>query len=240
MGLAKAMAVIGTLSVLALPGCDSTQSKNARAELKAKRELGARKPLRVTRANPAVTVTGVTAVRGGKRGAIVVDLRSSAAEPLTDVPILVGVRTPDGRREPLNVKGGGWFAKHVPAIAAGGRTTWVFARRRGIPAGKPFAKVGTLRAAPLSRATSLPQIDAEPEGGTRGAKARVRVDNASDVPQYGLQVYAVVRAGGRYVAAGRTELEHLGTGQRATAQVALAGRPGRRAPTVIATPTMFD
>lgn len=238
MGSVKAMALIGALSLLTFAGCDSTQDKNTRAELRAKRELGGRKALSVTRAHRAVKVTGVALVRGKRSSAIVVDLRSRASEPLTDLPILVGVRGADGRRELLNAKGRfGWFQKHLPAIAANGRATWVF-ERKGSFAGTPFAKVGP--ASKLGGASTLPRIDADTDGRARRSKARVDVDNVSDIPQYGLQVYAVVRAHGRYVAAGTTELEHLGTGQRVTAVVPLAGQPGRRTPKVHAIPTMFD
>ena len=65
------------------------------------------------------------------------------------------------------------------------------------------------------------------------------VRNASDVPQYGLPVYAVVRRGGRYVAAGAATVDDLGS--RGSARVALSLIGDRRggAITYEALPTIF-
>jgi len=228
---------LGALAVVALGGlaaCDSTQSKNERAKLSAARELASRKPQRVVRRNPAVDVVRVAAVRGrGRAGAVVVELRSRARTPLTDVPIAVGVRA-GGRRLVVNARRGlDWFQTHVPAIPAGGAATWVFSGR--VPLGRPFAVVGVPGGAVRSSAASLPAIAASAAPGQR-----VVVENDSDVPQYGLQVYALASAGGRYLAAGKAALEHLGTGGRQTVRVPLTGsaRGGRLR--VYAIPTNFE
>jgi hypothetical protein len=230
-------AAVLTLALAGLAACDSTQSKNERAKLGATRELASRRPQRVTSRNPEVEVTNVSLVRGRRSFAIVVDLHSSASKPLTDVPIAVGIRTRGGRRVPLNARRGlDWFQTHVPAVPAGGETTWVFAgRRRAKPGERPFALVGAPASPPISSATSLPRIEASPAGG-----GRVLVENGSDVPQYDLQVYALVSSGRRYLAAGKTSIGHLGTGQRKTAGVRLTGSPGERRPRVHAIPTIFD
>lgn len=248
-------AVVGAGALLlgagTIAGCDSTQEKNERAKLTATRELASRKPLRLGRVNPDVRVTKVSVVRGKRAASYVVDLRSTASETQTDVPILVGVRTRDGRVERLNSKGYlGWFQTHAPAIPAGGRVTWVF-RSSHVPApgDRPFAKVG-LPAQPLiSSADSLPPIKAvllEGGGNERkaGKKPRnttpVSVENVSDVPQYGLQVYALARVGGRYVAAGKVAIEHLGTGQRVDTEIPLAGSAQKHRVRVHTIPTIFE
>lgn len=242
-GSARTMAGTGLIALLALggfAGCDSTQNKNERAKLRATRELASRELQRAGRPNPDVHVTRVTRVRGKRSTAIVVDLRSSADEPLTDVPITVGVRTSGGRRLPINArKNLDWFQTHVPAIAAGGNATWVFERTRPVPAGRPFARVGVPDSPSISHSSSLPQIEAT-AAGESGRAARVLVSNSSDVPQYGLQVYALVSRGGRYVAAGKTEIAHLGTGQRTTARVPLIGSARTRPARVHAVPTTFQ
>lgn len=79
-----------------------------------------------------------------------------------------------------------------------------------------------------------------PKHGTAPDRIRVALDNRSDVPQYGLQLYAVVRDGRRVVAAGRTTVRHLATHGRATARVSLFGTAGRHAVRVHALPTIFD
>jgi hypothetical protein len=229
-------ALVTLLALGLLSGCDSTQSKNERAKLRATRELASRELQHVRRANPDVRVERVSLVRGGHSSAIVVDLRNSASRPLTDVPIAVGVREPGGRRVALNArKNLDWFQTHVPAIPASGRTTWVFEGRIR-PAGRPFARVGLPASPAISHASSLPRIEAAPAA----AGGRVQVENDSDVPQYGLQVYALVRAGGRYVAAGKAVVDHLGTGQRKTTRIPLIGRARERQPRVHAIPTIFE
>ena len=265
-GSARAMAASGLIGLLALggfAGCDSTQDKNERAKLRATRVLEGRKAQVLGGANPDVRVERVSLVRGKRTSAIVVDLRSSARTPLTDLPVRVGVRTRGGRREALNAgKNQGWFQTHVPAIEAGGTTTWVFTHRtHGLPAGRPFARVGTARAPAISSADSLPRIEAVPiaaerrraavetkrgRGAKRRAKGggvravRVDVENASGVPQYGLQVYALVTRRGRYVAAGKAEIEHLGTRKQTTARIPLVGSTSRGIARAHALPVMFQ
>jgi hypothetical protein len=236
--------IVTTLVLGTVTGCDSTQHKNARAQLVAERVLASRK-LPDFSPGSRVAVTRTSLIRGRRSTAIVVDLRNKAKQPLTDIPIVVGVRTSEGSRQPLNArKGLDWFQTHVPAIDAGGRATWVFERRGSVPAGvRPYARVGATGPSPLGHADSLPEITAtalatEPRG-KRRASARVEVRNASKVPQYGLQVYALVVARGRYVSAGKTAIEHLGTGAKTTVSVPLAGAARRRDVRAYATPTIF-
>ncbi len=65
------------------------------------------------------------------------------------------------------------------------------------------------------------------------------VRNPTSVPQYGLQVFAVVRAHGRYLAAGRAEITHLGTGSSQDVHINLLGRASAETPTLETTPTIF-
>ena len=233
---------LAAVALLALGGCaDSTQRRSERAELQAKRRVAGRDPQRVVRRSPDVHVEDVALVRDSRSAAIVVDLRSSAARPLTDVPIAVGVVGARGRRRPLNGRPGlSWFQTHVPAIAAGGRATWVFrtTRRAGVR-GRPFAVAGALPPQPLSSARSLPSIEASSLAAT-GRTARARVQNASDVPQSGLQVYAVERSRGRYVAAGRAALATLAPGTSTTVRVPLTGDSRGSTPRILVTPTIFE
>ena len=273
MASARGALALAALATIALAGCDSTQEKNERAKLTAERELDSRKPTKVGKPNPDVRVVAVDAVRGKRSGAIVVKLRSRAAKPLTDLAINVGVVSAGGRRTPLNVRRNlAWFQTHVPAIAARGTATWVYAVRGAVPAGRPYAAIGA-PAKPVPDApevAALPSIGAvvarapaerEPREGERGAakgegrsvgrakgargrsgapaRLRVEVQNGSAVPQYGLQVYALARDGRGYTGAGKATVEHLGTGQRTTADVALAGTARGRT-TVFAVPTIFE
>ncbi|MDO8211062.1 hypothetical protein [Conexibacter sp. CPCC 206217] len=232
-----------------LAGCVSTQQKNARAKIVATRVLDSRRPQRVTRTSADVRVSSVTLVRGGRASAVVVELRSSSPTALADLPVEVGVRVGSHRR-PLNAAGGlDWFQSHVPAIAANGTATWIFLTRRPVAAGgRPYARVGA-GATALPDGAALPRIAttvtagpaSRSDAGDRAERrVRVRVDNDSGIPQYGVQLYALVRRGGRLVAAGKATVRHLGTGARTTAAVALAGAPGDGSVRVHAIPTIFE
>ena len=237
---ASRLAVLAGLSAGAtvlLSGCVTTQDRNARAKLSAERQVAARVPLRLGARNPEVDVTTAALVRARGRTAVVVDMRSRARSPLTDLPIAVGVRTRAGKELALN---GGrdldWFATHVAALAPGATTTWVFTARRRVPAGaRAYAQVGVPTTVAASRAASLPDLQAGDVGG-----GRVRVRNVSDVPQVDLPVYAVARAGGRYVAAGRASIPKLRGNGEATVAVPLIGAHSTRQVQVHVLPTIFE
>lgn len=235
------MAVL-LLGIPVLAGCDSTQDKNERAKLTAQREIAAREPTRVGTVHPDVAVDTVALVRDGRSTAIVVELRSRAATPLTDIPISVGVRR-GGRVVYLNAgRELGWFQTHVPAIPARGAATWVFRAppsRRTRAGDVAFARVGIPRGPGTSTASALPEIQAAPAGGAKG-RARVVVENTSDVPQFELQVYAVARRGDRYVSAGAATVPRLKREERSVVSVPLTGRGPSGQLRVVAVPTIFQ
>lgn len=222
---------------IVMTGCVSTQQKNERAKLNAGRELAARETLRVTRINPDVSVRALTVLRSGRRTAIVAELRSSAARPLTDLPILLGVRTKGGRTVTLNASPQrSWFQRHIASLAPGRRISWVFTTNAVVPrSGRPFARVGLTPKALATDVAALPKLDAVAVG-----HSAVRVRNRSDVPQTDLPVYAVIRSGNRVVAAGRGELPRVGGAENGTAPIRLIGRTTSTAPDVVALPTIFE
>jgi hypothetical protein len=213
------------LGALVLTGCVTTQQRNERYKLRADRTLDSRKPLRVRAPGTDASVGAITVLRGAHGGAIVVELRNRSGHALSDLPISVGV----GRRA-LNARGGlNFFQTHVASIARGAQVRWVFTTRGRIPHGRPFAVVGDAARSP----TQLPRITATAQAGD----AVVR--NPSDVPQYGLPVYALARRGGRYVAAGRTTLRQLDTGGAVTVPLHLIGDRHGAPLELEALPTIF-
>jgi hypothetical protein len=243
------LAVAAAVASGALAGCASTQQKSERAEVIASRTLLGRQQLRVTRRDPRVEVRSVETVRDAHRVAFVVRLRNRGAEPVNDLPVGVGTRTPEGRRRLLNGRAGlPYWQTHGPAIAPGATATLVVvAETERRLRGRPFAVVGRADRRPTV-ATALPAVavaahpapaDGSGSGGRRSTVA-VDVRNRSDVPQYGLELYAVARRGGRLVAAGRVPLAHLGSHDRATADVPLVG-DARGARVLLSTsPTLFS
>jgi hypothetical protein len=229
------------LALVPLSGCVTTQQRNERAKLSATRLLASRQPLLVTRRSPDVRVGDITLLRGSSGTAVVVELSNSAAATLTDLPISVGVVS--GRhRTYLNRRGGlEYFQSHVAAIGARARVNWVFTTSRRVPrGGQAFARVGASTTPPISQATRLPGIFASPLPGSLTRRAvRVRVHNPSQIPQYGLPVYALARRGARYVAAGRATVTHLGNTTAATVELKLIGSARGASLQSEALPTIF-
>ena len=87
---------------------------------------------------------------------------------------------------------------------------------------------------PASKASSLPRLEASDLGG-----GRVRVRNGSAVPQFDLPVYAVARAGGRTVAAGRASIPKLSGDGEVTLAVPLIGARAAPQTQVHVLPTIF-
>ncbi|MGN6189679.1 MAG: hypothetical protein ACTHOE_12340 [Conexibacter sp.] len=221
-------------------GCVSTQHKNARARLVADRTLNGRRALRIARRSRDVHVLHVSIVRGRHASAVVVELANRGGRALTDVPVLVGVRDAAGRRVRANGgRGLAWFDTHVPAIQARGTTTWVLVRHRPLPQGRPWAVAGAVATAD-ARVGTLPRIAATASGPPRRGGAAVTLVNRSDIPQYGVQVYAVAQTHGRVVAAGVASVRHLGSRASGSVRVALVGAPGRRTVRVHAATTIFE
>ena len=65
-------------------------------------------------------------------------------------------------------------------------------------------------------------------------------DSDSGVPQYDLDVYAVALRGGRYVAAGRASLEHLGVSKSAHLTLPVTGDAKGTRIHVFAPQTLFE
>jgi hypothetical protein len=234
----RAVAALAGAAVLSasVSGCVSTQHKNARAKLVADRTIEGRKPLWLGGRSRDVHVLRVAAVRGRRGGALVVTLRNRGERALTDVPVVVGMlRTGDRRTELNGGRGLGWFQTHLAAIGAGETATWVFTTRRALPNGRPWAVAGR-----ATSVASVPRIAATVAPASRRRTVRVALVNDSGIPQYGLQIYAVARAGGRVVAAGTTSVRHLGSRGHATARVALVGAPGHHTIRVYAQATIFE
>jgi hypothetical protein len=242
----SASGLMTVLALMVLTGCDSTQQKAARARLKAARFIASAAPTIVRRGNPDIEVAGVTLVRGSAGSAITVALRSRATHPLNDLPIAVGIRGPGGRDTYLDAAANSfYFDTHLASIAARGSVTWVFTTSKELPAdAKPFAVVGARPSVSATAVRELPVINVKAASSrtTSGgaARVRVRVTNPSAVPQYQLQVYALGLARGRYVAAGRATIAHLGTGGSDTLALTLIGGPRPTSIELEALPTMFQ
>ena len=229
-----------------LAGCTTTQQKAARVQLNDARIRASEVATVVTAGNPAVRVGSVSLISGRGRTALLVVIHNLVNKPISDLPILVGVRTGAGKRVYLNAAAGlPYFASHLPGIAAGGTLHWVFTTARKLARNaRPFALVGPAPQPPLTIAGSLPEITARVLGRStiadRPAELRLVVHNLSSVPQYQLQVYAYARGERDYLAAGSATIANLSGGSTTTVRLRLAGRPGRAPVQVEASATIYD
>jgi hypothetical protein len=234
----RSLIVLAALPLLT--GCATTQDRNARAKLDATRLLAARRPTVVGAPNPDVRVGKVALLHHDGAVAVVVELRNVSRLPLTDLPIAVGLRR-GGRERALNGRGGlAYFQSHVAAIGPGATTAWVFtAPHLEDLSGEPYAVVGRPAQPPISAAASLPTLAVAPAS-PLGAVVRIRIANHTQVPQYGLPVYAFARRGSRYTAAGRTTLHHLGTGAAKEVRLTLIGSTRGARLSVQSQPSIFE
>jgi hypothetical protein len=232
-----ALALLALLAVPVLTGCDSTQDKNARAEVAAKRKLQAREPLTDASKNPAIKINDVQAVGKGKLALVVVSLTNTGAEVLTDLPITIGVNR-RGRSMLLN-KGPDiyYFANHVPAAAKGKETIWIGQFNRRIPKGKLFAQVGQ-PAFPQTDGAQIPRFALQTIGRTK-AEVTGAFENQSGVPQYVVELYAVTRHGGKWVAAGRSRLTRVTGNGKSDFVLPMQGNAKKYPPSISAGPAIL-
>ena len=224
-------------AAVALAGCVSTQTKNARTVLVNERTLSSESPVRVARINLDVQVTALQKVSSAHGGALVVAVHNRTDHPVSDLPISAGVIV-HGRARYLNAAANlPYFETHIPSIESYATTIWVLTTRRAIPAGTLFARVGFAREPGTTDVPALPRIRVL--GAPAGPHLRATVVNSSGVPQYGLQVYAVGLRAGRYVVAGHSSLATLEGGASAHLVLPLLGAPAGARFELVAPATIF-
>jgi hypothetical protein len=233
----------GLVVAAALTGCATTMQEAARLQLNSARIRTSQAATHVRSAGSAVQVLHVARVSGGGRTAFIVELRNPGRRAIADLPISVGVRDPHGRRIEVNAlspQEDSYFFAHLPGIAAGRTLTWVYTTQRRLPrSARPFALVETRPDPPVGATGEVPTIRARARGAGR-SELEVTLRNLSAVPQYQLQVYAVARSGGRYLAAGNLTVPHLGSQSAQTVRVPVVGNLGDAALAVQALPTILN
>jgi hypothetical protein len=220
---------------VAVTGCATTQDANERASINADRILASREPLVLRGTDRKVRVVSTSVLNGKDGSAIVVVLRNRGDQAVNDLPIEVG---PEGG-EPVNTRPNvPYFQSHAPAIAAGKEATWVYVAKEPLHADRAFARVGSPASPPLTSAEHLSEINTD--GSSHGSRVKAEVTNDIGIPQYDLDVYAVARKGGRYVAAGRANLQHLGVSETARLTLPLIGDAKGAQVQVFAPQTLFQ
>jgi hypothetical protein len=218
----------------AVSGCATTQDANKRASIQADRTLASRKPLVLRRSDQQVQVVRTSVVSGKDGSAVVVVLRNRGDAPVNDLPIEVGRRGGDPLNARPNVP---YFQSHAPAIAPGAETTWVYVTKDKV-SGPVYARLGA-PAAGAPKAGDVPELDVS-DSEPRDDSVVAEVSNATGVPQYGLDVYAVALKGHRYVAAGRASVTHLGVDESTDLTLNLIGDAKGSRIQIYAPPTLFE
>jgi hypothetical protein len=236
-----AIPVVVGLSV-ALAGCVSTQTKNARLVIENERAIDSQAAVHVTRRNPQVAVTGVHLVRVSDGAAVTVSLRNLAAHPLSDLPISVGIGGRRGARYYLNRRANlDYVDTHISALGAGATTTWVLLLRHSkFPRGRLFADVGFAHTPTSTPDAALPSIEVAMVGAQTPGSLEITLENRSSVPQSRLPVYAVAIRAGRYVGAGEATIAQLSGSAHRTLRLRLLGTSTGATVQLFAAPTIFN
>jgi hypothetical protein len=207
-----AVLALSALSVALLAACQSTQDRSAELEAQSSTTLLAEKGLTIEKESKDVKVTSTAVLSGDEGNAVVVDLHNDSAKNLTGVPILIEVKSTNGKPFYKNdIPGIEPALAAVPYIPAHGDAEWVNDQVLGV--GKPASVKVKVGESDSSYSGPMPDVDvSEPslEGDpVSGISAVGTVVNKTGEDQGRLLLYAVARRGDRVVAAGRGAIEHL-------------------------------
>jgi len=215
MSAPRALPALVAIAAVALvttgSGCETTAQQSARIAEElgpVKQEVG----LKITKPNKDVKVVAKTVLSDSEGAAVVVEVKSSAASALADVPIAIEVLDAQGKSVYANDLPGLEAAlTSIPYVPAKGSAVWV--NDQVLATGKPAAvKVtigagGTEVSGPVPKFTaSAPQLEGDPYS---GIVAGGNVENESGEKNDRVLVYAVARKGGKVVAAGRGAIEKV-------------------------------
>ncbi|HEV2981587.1 MAG TPA: hypothetical protein VGX51_09160 [Solirubrobacteraceae bacterium] len=219
----------------AIGGCvETTEQKNERAAVQDDRLLASRSAVVVTRSDPNVTVLGVSMLRGAAGAAVAVSVRNDSRNPVSDLPINVGVKTAAGKVVYLNREAElPYFQTHIGGLGAESQATWVFSTAHRAPGGRAFARVGAGTVPLAAGVRGVPAIASSVTSKRRRGDGATLLDlqlvNRSSVGQTGLELYAYALSGDRLTAAGAASVGSLGSQAKRPAQVLLLGEPGASA-----------
>lgn len=211
--------VLAVLVGSIVAGCESTQDKAREVQEQNAQALASEEGVEVTRANPAVKVTGTTLLHDQYGDAIVVELQNTSNQPQVQLPILVDLRDAKGQSVYKNdVPGIDPALTHVPLIPPGETVTWV--NDQLVPAAPAKSAKVTVGISEAGAPARLPEVAVSPArivNDPNGVVAQGTVTNKSQLDQKKLVLFAVARSGGKVVAAGRGQFKNLKVG----------GRPGK-------------
>ena len=229
------------LALLAPTACESTQAKSA--ELKAHGGKAFKQEgLDVKQRNGDIDVVAKQVIHDANGTAVVVVMRSRAAQPLEGVPVEIEVLGKGGKSLFKNDQPGVDKALVGPSVLPPGRDFgWVHDQ---VVTSAPAVSVKVTPGAGKGPVTgqlpkielSAPKLHGDP---TSGIEATGTVTNASDIEQADLVLYCVARRGDRIVAAGRGGIPRLKARQKRGYHIFFIGDPRGAKLSVEAPPTVL-
>jgi hypothetical protein len=227
-------------AVLALAGCESTQSKSAKLERAAQRSKH-EKGLVVGEQSKDIKVESTTMLQDANGAATVVELRNESHGSLVGLPVSVQVL--DKASKPLyanDAPGLDSSLVSIASLAPGAELAWV--NDQGTVASPGESVVAKIGVGAKPGPAELPQLEVtglKAEADASGEQAITGdVDNRSQLEQRRLVVYVTARKGGKVVAAGRAIVERLAPGKRAHFSVFPIGDPTGAELSAAAPPTV--
>jgi hypothetical protein len=249
-----AMALAGIALMLAVSGCESTESESARLGREGAKLIAGAGTVGLGASNQAVHVGQVALVQGEGRTAAAVQLTDTGALPQVNVPVLIDVLDPKGASVYRNnLQGLEPSLQEMPLLRSHQSSWWV--DDQVLAAGTPRSlqvRVGAAKGATESGAAGEAGSAARVAGnggslaGAAAASAGVQasvvslgsdiggpylngdLSNRSGVAQHNMPIFAVALRGARVVAAGRALVPSLPafTGAHPTSfRIYLVGSP---------------
>jgi hypothetical protein len=229
------------LAALALTGCETTQEKSRKIEIRKRAEAKApiAKGLEIAKPSRSISVNSAVAFHSTEGSAAAVILRNHGAAQ-REVPLLISVAQNGAPPATNGEPGIGRSLTSATFVPAHGTAVWVDDQLTlsGTP-GKVTVTVGEGKPA----RGAVPKIEIvshriEKEGSSETITGTVA--NHSAVSQHELAVYALATRGGRTVAAGRGVVNLLAAGASSKFQIFLDGAPTSGAKlTLLAPPSTF-
>lgn len=242
MSAYPAIATLLALGALVAAGCQSTQDKSDEiaGELGAATSLN-EKGLKITKQSTEVEPLSTELITDEYGSVVVVELRSSAEEALTNVPIAIDVLDKSGKSVYRNdIPGIEPALAAMPMLAPGATAFWV--HNQILATGEAKEVEVEIGASTTTFAGELPDIEvSEPAvkgDPVSGVAATGTVTNNTDEVQKRVLLYGVARDGEQIVAAGRAAIENLKPGRTRPYDVFFIGDPEGAEVEVTSFPTL--
>jgi len=226
--------------MVALSGCESSQSRSARLSKQAKTNLD-RKGLTVLKENPQVRVDESVVLHDKFGSAAVVEVSNLSDKAQVALPIAIAVTDTSGK--PVFKNDGADIEPaltHISVLPPKGRVAWV---NNQVNVDKPKSVDAKVGLSAVKAPAEIPRMEisdvafaTDPDG----VVVKGRIKNTSKILQRDLTIFIVARRGGKIVAAGRARVEKIKPAATAEFTSFFIGDPKGAKLTLFAPPSVLD